>query len=83
MAADFGETVILEPDEPNFGEETQPEKKDNKVIWIIIAVVAVILLCCCVLVTVGVVWLWNNGDSLVDWIDEWSSIIPMVNLLFS
>ena len=80
MAADYGETVVLEPDEPNFGEESQPEKKDNKVIWIIIAVVAVILLCCCVVVTLGVVWLWNNGDSLLD---EWTSIIPLVNLLLS
>ena len=80
MPADYGETVRLESDEPNFGEEFQPEKKDNKTIWIIVAVVAAILLCCCLVVVLGGVWLWNNGDSLLD---EWSLAVPVINLLLS
>ena len=62
MAADFGETVNLEYDD---FDEPGEEKKDKK-IWIIVAVVALILLCCCVIVFSGGVWLWNNGDQLLD-----------------
>jgi len=74
MAADFGETVNLNYDEIN---EPVEEKKDNKV-WIIVAVVALVLLCCCIIVFSGAVWLWNNGDDLLD---EVGTIVNIVNFL--
>ena len=45
--------------------EEQP-KKDNKR-TIIIVVVVLLLCCCCVVVGGGVgMWLWNNGDALLE-----------------
>lgn len=74
MAADYGETVNLEYDEFN---EPVEEKKDKKV-WIIVAVVVFILLCCCVIVFSGAVWLWNNGDQMLD---EFGTIVNIVQYL--
>jgi hypothetical protein len=80
MAADYGETIQLEDDEIDFGDVNEPEKKSNKTIWIIVAVVAVILLCCCLAIVLGGVWLWNNGDSLIE---DWSLFTPLFNLLIA
>ncbi len=39
-------------------------KKNNKTVIIIIVVIAlVILLCCCI---AFLIWLWNNGDQLIE-----------------
>jgi hypothetical protein len=50
----------------------QPPKKNRT--WIIIAVVAVVLLCCCCLAFAGV-WLYNNGDRLLQ---DYGTILPAV-----
>ena len=57
------ETLIATPPEP----EPAPEapKKNNNTTIIIVAVVAVVLLCCCCIALGGAVWLWNNGDALI------------------
>ena len=56
MASDFGTPIT--PDEL--------PKKDNKNM-IIIIVVVLVLCCCCVVVGGGAgMWLWNNGDALLD-----------------
>jgi hypothetical protein len=78
MAADFGETIKVEDDEIDFGDVNEPEKKDNKVIWIIVAVIAVILLCCCLVIVLGGAWLWNNGDQLIE---DWSTLNPLISQL--
>jgi hypothetical protein len=80
MAADYGDTINLEPEEIDFGETSVPEKKDNKTIWIIVAVVAVILLCCCLVIVLGGVWLWNNGDQLLE---DWSAVYHLANYFLS
>ena len=46
--------------------EQATEEKDNK-IWIILAVVILLLICCCCVVMLGgTMWLWENGDDLLD-----------------
>lgn len=80
MAFNNGETVRLDQDDVDFGELNPPEKKDNKILWIIVAVVAIIILCCCLVVVFGGVWLWNNGDRLLE---EWSVVYTFANLLLT
>jgi hypothetical protein len=41
----------------------EPKKSNTP---IIIGVVVVVLLCCCCFTAIGVWWLWNNGDSLMN-----------------
>ena len=43
----------------------QPEPKKNNT-GLIIAIMVILLLCCCCIIGVGVWWLWNNGDSLMN-----------------
>jgi len=40
-------------------------KNNTRRIVIIVVVVLVILCCCCVAGGYGLVWLWNNGDRLL------------------
>ncbi len=54
-----------------FAEEEQP--KNNKKTLIIGAVVFGLLCCCCALI--AGVWLWNNGDQLIQ---QLSSVPPSV-----
>ena len=79
MAADNLQTVNLESDNFDFGEVKGPEpevkKKDNKIL-IIVVVVAVILLCCCLVAVLLGVWLWNNGDALLEDLGVVSQISP-------
>lgn len=51
--------------------------KSNRKIWIIV-IVAIVLLCCCCLVIAGV-WLWNNGDTLIE---QFGSLAPMLLPVF-
>lgn len=80
MAADYGETVHLDSDETNFGEEFQPQKKDNKTIWIIVGVVAAIILCCCLVVILAGAWLYNNGDQIIE---DLFGVYPLINLFLA
>ncbi len=45
--------------------------------WVIVAVIVVILLCCCCFSAMGVSWLWNNGDQLIN---ELSMAFQVTNL---
>jgi hypothetical protein len=66
MTEDYG-TPISE-DEP---------KNNTRRNVIIVVVVLVVLCCCCVAGGYGVVWLWNNGDRLLQDLDL-SLQIPLV-----
>lgn len=49
---------------------TQPPKS-NRTIWIVV-IVAVVLLCCCCVVLAGV-WLYNNGDQILQ---QYGAFVP-------
>ncbi len=40
----------------------EPQKKNKTLLIVIIVVALLILLCCCI---GALVWLWNNGDQLI------------------
>jgi uncharacterized membrane protein len=63
------------PGELDFGETTTSSDNNNRNIWIIVSIVAVILLCCCCITVFGGVWLWNNGDQLIQ---DFSFVLPDV-----
>ncbi len=51
------------PPMPGGTMSAPPEKKSNKTLLIVLAVVVLLILCCC---CAGAgVWLWNNGDQLL------------------
>ncbi|HEX2978651.1 MAG TPA: hypothetical protein VHO48_00150 [Anaerolineaceae bacterium] len=52
-----------------------PPKKNNTTLWIIIAVVVVLLCCCCV---VAAVVLYNNWDTWIGDLSDYTSLIRMV-----
>ncbi len=58
------------PYTPPPGTAAQPPRS-NRNIWIIVIVV-VVLLCCCCLAAIGI-WLWNNGDRLIQ---QFNSFVP-------
>jgi len=39
-------------------------KKNNQTV--IIVVVALVVLCCCCVMSISAIWLWNNGDALLN-----------------
>ena len=43
-----------------------PEEKNNKKLWIILSIFLVLLCCLCLAVVGAAWWLWDNGDSLLD-----------------
>ncbi len=47
--------------------------KSNRTIWIIVIVVVLLLCCCCL--GLALWYAWNNGDQ---WIEDYSSILPMI-----
>ena len=50
-----------------FGTPITPEEgKSKSRVWIIVVVIVVVLLCCCCFSALGVSWLWNNGDQLLE-----------------
>lgn len=56
--------------------EEEPGNNTRRIV-IIVAVVLAILCCCCVAGGYGVVWLWNNGDRLLQDLDL-SMLTPLV-----
>ena len=61
MAQDYGTPITPTPDVQT---PPPPPQKSKKTLWIILAVV-VVLLCCCCLVGVGI-YLYQNGDTLMN-----------------
>ncbi len=53
----------------------QPKKNNKTLIIVIVAVILVLLLCCCI--GAGI-WLWNNGDQLIQ---EMSAVLPAAAML--
>jgi len=47
----------------DFNPGPAPAKKNNRTL--IIVIVVVIVLCCCIVGGAGAVWLWYNGDKLL------------------
>jgi hypothetical protein len=66
----MAETVKATPD-------TEVQGSSSKT-WLIVLVVALVL--CCVVVVCGGAgyWLWENGDRLIEDIQEWLTIISYV-----
>lgn len=60
MAEQYGTPVSA------YGE---PPKKDNKTL-IIIIVVLIVLCCCCTVLGGATWWLWNNGDALLEGVNQ-------------
>ena len=73
----------------------EPKSSSSKTIWIIVGVVIALLCCCLVILAAAGIWLYQNGDDIVDTIDEtldiptstpYTPIIverPPVNLYYS
>jgi len=74
MSNDFDQTTPGY--EPTYEPPEVTAKKDNKK-WIIIAIVVVVLCCCCAAIGGGAVWLWNNGDSLIQDLGVTSQIVGL------
>jgi hypothetical protein len=70
MAQDYG-TPIAPPPADEIPPMAPAPKKSNRTLWIVLAVV-VILLCCCCLVAVGV-YLYQNGDQIMNSINGFIS----------
>jgi hypothetical protein len=51
-------------------------KKSNKT-WIIILIVVIVLCCLCSCVASGI-WLWNNGDSLMEQYTTTSMLLSLI-----
>ncbi len=51
-----------------------PQKNNT---WLIIVIVLVVLCCCCV-GGIGIYWLWNNGDKLLQNLGPTSLILRML-----
>ncbi len=72
----FSQPQSFTPPTPSYTPPATAEAqapKSNRKIWIIV-IVAVVLLCCCCLAIAGI-WLWNNGDALIE---QYSSIAPVL-----
>ncbi len=53
----------------------QPKKNNKTLIIVIVAVILFLLLCCCI---AAGIWLWNNGDQLIQ---EMSAVMPAASML--
>ena len=69
------EPAYTPPPPPAYVPPAPPKK--NNTPWII-AIVVILLLCCCCLIGAGV-WLWNNGDAIMNEMDL--SLRPLLALL--
>ncbi len=63
-------------EQPTATQSVVEQPKSNKtLIIVIVAVILVLLLCCCF---GALVWLWNNGDRLIQ---EMSAVLPAAAML--
>lgn len=65
-----------EPPKPPTGGATPPpagKSNTNRTIWIIVIVVLVLLCICCLLAAGIGVWLYNNGDAILN---QFSALMP-------
>ncbi|GAP21765.1 hypothetical protein [Leptolinea tardivitalis] len=62
------------PESPDLPPPIPPEKKKSNKTWIIVLVVVIVLCCLCSCVGIGI-YLWNNGDQIMQSIQT-SMMIP-------
>ncbi len=61
---------------PDLPPPMPPEQKKSNKTWIIVLVVVVVLCCLCSCIGIGT-WMWNNGDSLMEQIQQ-SALVSLL-----
>ncbi|MGD8751387.1 MAG: hypothetical protein PVG14_08185 [Anaerolineales bacterium] len=49
-----------------FSESIKSDHDRKRGLWVLIIVLLLIICCICVIFSWAIVWLWNNGDYLLD-----------------
>jgi hypothetical protein len=61
--------AVPTPDSPDLPPPIPPGQKKSRNTWVIVLVVAVVLCCLCSCIGIGY-WMWSNGDSLMQQLQQ-------------
>jgi len=62
---------------PDLPPPIPPEQKKSNKTWIIVLIVVLVLCCLCSCTAAGI-WLWNNGDSLLEQMNTGMGMLPLI-----